>query len=117
MTGLALEFGGDGCEGTFQDAGGQNLDVIGARTCGCLLGYMGYADIPGGGQLAYSEMGFVSPKGKRVEGEGVTPDIEVKFTRADIAAYRDRGLEAAVDFLQQKTATTKSLASVTESTK
>ena len=101
--------------GTLQDLG--RATVIGQRSCGCLLGYMGYADIPGGGQLAYSEMGFVSPKGKRVEGEGVMPDIEVKLTQADIAAYRDRGLEAAIEFLHQKTITTKSLASVTESSK
>ena len=100
---------------TFQDLG--RATVIGARTCGCLLGYMGYADIPGGGQLAYSEMGFVSPKGKRVEGDGVMPDIEVKLTQSDFAANRDRGLEAAVDFLKQKTTTPKSLASVTENTK
>jgi C-terminal processing protease CtpA/Prc len=59
----------------------------------------------------------VTPKGKRVEGEGVMPDIELKLTQADFAANRDRGLEAAVEFLQQKTVTTKSLASVTESTK
>ena len=100
---------------TLQDLG--RATVIGTRTCGCLLGYMGYADIPGGGQLAYSEMGFVTPKGKRVEGYGVMPDIEVKLTQADFAANRDRGLEAAVEFLQQQTATTKSLASVAESSK
>jgi carboxyl-terminal processing protease len=94
---------------SLQDFG--RATVIGARTCGCLLGYMGYADIPGGGQLAYSEMGFVTPKGKRVEGEGVAPDIEVKLTQADFAANRDRALEAAVAFLQQKTASSKSAAS------
>lgn len=100
---------------TLQDLG--RATVIGARTCGCLLGYMGYADIPGGGHLAYSEMGFVTPKGKRVEGYGVMPDIEVKLTQADFAANRDRGLEAAVEFLNQQTATTKSLATATEVTK
>jgi carboxyl-terminal processing protease len=94
---------------SLQDFG--RATVIGARTCGCLLGYMGYADIPGGGQLAYSEMGFITPKGKRVEGEGVSPDIEVKLTQADFAANRDRALEAAVVFLQQKTALSKSTAS------
>src|SRR5258707_2017286 len=41
--------------------------VIGQRSCGCLLGYLGYADLPGGGQLAYSEIGFVSMKGRRIE--------------------------------------------------
>ncbi len=84
-----------------QDLG--RATVVGTRTCGCLLGYMGYADVPGGGQLAYSELGFISPKGKRIEGEGVLPDIEVAVARADILQNRDRTLEAAEAFLKEKT--------------
>jgi carboxyl-terminal processing protease len=86
---------------SLQDLG--RATVIGRRTCGCLLGYMGYADVPGGGALAYSEIGFVTAKGKRVEGEGITPDVEVPLTRSDVAQNRDRTLEAAVKFLQEKT--------------
>ncbi len=86
---------------TLQDLG--RATIIGTRSCGCLLGYMGYADIPGGGQLAYSEMGFVTPKGKRVEGEGITPDVELPLARADIVMNRDRALEAAITFLKNKT--------------
>jgi len=100
---------------SLQDLG--RATVIGTRTCGCLLGYMGYADIPGGGQLAYSEMGFVTPKGKRVEGEGVMPDVEVKLARTDIIANRDRALETAVAFLQQKTASANVAAAIAEATK
>ncbi len=90
---------------TLQDLG--RATIIGARSCGCLLGYMGYADVPGGGQLAYSEMGFVTPKGKRVEGEGVNPDVELPLAKADIMLNRDRALEAAVAFLQTKTTAPK----------
>lgn len=85
---------------TLHDLG--RATVIGQRTCGCLLGYLGYADLPGGGQLAYSELGFVTPKGKRIEGEGVKPDVDVKLTREDILFNRDRILEAAENFLQVK---------------
>ena len=86
--------------GTLQDLG--RATVIGQRSCGCLLGYLGYADLPGGGQLAYSEIGFVSPKGKRIEGEGVAPDVEIKPSRDDILFNRDRMLEAAEAFLKNK---------------
>ncbi len=89
--------------GALQDLG--RATVIGQRTCGCLLGYLGYADLPGGGQLAYSEIGFISSKGKRVEGVGVKPDIEMQPAREDILFNRDRVLEAAEHFLQQKVKT------------
>jgi carboxyl-terminal processing protease len=85
---------------TLQDLG--RATVIGRRTCGCLLGYLGYADVPGGGALAYSELGYVTPKGKRVEGEGVLPDIDVPLAQNDLVYGRDRTLEAAVKFLQEK---------------
>lgn len=100
---------------TLQDLG--RATIIGGRSCGCLLGYMGYADVPGGGQLAYSEMGFITPKGKRVEGEGVTPDVELVLAKADIMLNRDRALEAAVTFLQNKTAAKKMAISSTDGAK
>lgn len=69
--------------------------IVGEASCGCLLGYMGYAAVPGGGKLAYSEMGFVFPNGKRVEGEGVLPDAPVPLAIADLLVARDRVLEVA----------------------
>ena len=90
---------------TLQDLG--RATVIGQRSCGCLLGFLGYADLPGGGQLAYSELGFISPKGKRIEREGVAPDGEVNLTREDYVLGRDRILEAAVKFLDDVTTATK----------
>lgn len=77
----------------------KRATLIGQRTCGCLLGYFGLADVPGGAQMAYSEIGFVTKSGGRVEGDGVAPDIEVKMTRDDYILNRDRVLESAVAFL------------------
>lgn len=73
----------------------KRATVIGETTCGCLLAYLGYANVPGGGRLAYSEVGFELPSGRRIEREGVVPDITVPTTIADLQANRDRALEAA----------------------
>jgi carboxyl-terminal processing protease len=81
----------------------KRATLIGQRTCGCLLGYFGLADVPGGAQMAYSEIGFVTKSGGRIEGDGVAPDIEVKMTREDYLFNRDRVLERAVAFLAENT--------------
>jgi carboxyl-terminal processing protease len=69
--------------------------VVGQQSCGCLLGFLGYARIPGGGELAYSEVAFITMDGKRVEGEGVVPDRVVPLTVSDLQLGRDRTLEEA----------------------
>ncbi len=73
--------------------------VVGRTSCGCLLAFMGYAAVPGGGKLAYSEVGFALPDGRRIEHEGVVPDEPVPLTLADLRADRDRALEAAQAWL------------------
>ena len=73
--------------------------VVGEPSCGCLLGFLGYARIPGGGELAYSEVGVVMSNGKRIEGEGVIPDRSVSARLADLQQYRDRALEEALQLL------------------
>jgi len=69
--------------------------VVGETSCGCLLAYLGYTALPGGGELAYSEVGFTSVKGEPIEGRGVVPDIAVARSVGDIQSQRDRVLEAA----------------------
>jgi carboxyl-terminal processing protease len=81
-----------------------NTTIVGQNSCGCLLGYMGYLKLPGGGEMAYSEIGFVTASGKRVEGEGVVPDVQVPITLANLRSPRDWALEAGVRVLQEKTA-------------
>ncbi len=79
--------------GTMQATG--RAQVVGEPSCGCLLGFLGYARIPGGAELAYSEVGFELTNGKHVEGEGVIPDRAVPPTLEDLRINRDRALEQA----------------------
>ncbi|MFA9274173.1 MAG: S41 family peptidase [Candidatus Aquirickettsiella gammari] len=74
--------------------------VLGETSCGCLLGYMGYANVPGGGALAYSEIDFAPVNGKRIERVGVIPDQQVSLRKADLRANKDAGIEAAVQTLK-----------------
>ena len=83
---------------TMQAAG--RAVVAGEPSCGCLLGFLGYARIPGGGELAYSEVGFVMSNGKRIEGEGVIPDHLIPLTLPDLQANRDRALDQAQEILR-----------------
>jgi carboxyl-terminal processing protease len=98
---LVNEGSGSGSEyfaGAMQALG--RAKVVGRPTCGCLLGYLGYAAIPGGGELAYSEVGFEMANGKRIEGEGVIPDKVVPLTINDLTLNRDRALEEAQELLK-----------------
>ncbi len=79
--------------GAMQAAG--RAAVVGQPSCGCLLGYLGYTNVPGGAELAYSEVGFVLSNDKRIEGEGVIPDHPVPPRVADLQSSRDRTLEEA----------------------
>jgi carboxyl-terminal processing protease len=81
----------------------NRVTVVGERTCGCLLGYMGLADVPGGAQMAYSEIGYLNRDGSRVEGNGIAPDLAVPPSRDDLLLNRDRVLERAVAYLQAAT--------------
>lgn len=74
--------------------------VLGETSCGCLLGYMGYANVPGGGALAYSEIDFAPVNGKRIERVGVIPDQQVSLNKMDLRANKDAGLEAAIQTLK-----------------
>ena len=73
--------------------------VVGTPSCGCLLGFLGYARVPGGAELAYSEVAFVLANGQHIEGVGVVPNHPVPATVADLRASRDRALETAQEVL------------------
>lgn len=74
--------------------------IVGDTSCGCLLGYMGYANVPGGGALAYSELDFAPLHGKRIEGTGVVPDHRATPSRQDLIDGKDRVLERAIEVLE-----------------
>lgn len=80
--------------------------ILGVRSCGCALGVLKYRKLKNGGALAISEIGLVTGLGKRIEGEGVTPDREVPLTLADLRSGRDPVIAAAVDQLRAIQAST-----------
>jgi tricorn protease len=87
--------GGDAMPYYFKKAGVGPL--VGTRTWGGLVGTIGVpATIDGGGMTA-PDLAFYDSDGKwSVENEGVTPDVEVKNTAADMISGHDRQLERAV---------------------
>ncbi|HEX8525773.1 MAG TPA: S41 family peptidase [Allosphingosinicella sp.] len=76
--------------------------IVGARTCGCALGILRHRRLGDGGALAISEIGLVTGLGRRIEGDGVLPEVPVAVRLADFAAGRDAALEAAVAELEAR---------------
>jgi carboxyl-terminal processing protease len=54
-----------------------------------------------GSQLRVTTARWFTPAGRAIHGEGLTPDIEVEVTEADIEADRDPQLERAIDYLRE----------------
>jgi carboxyl-terminal processing protease len=73
--------------------------VIGRQSCGCLLAAT-RRKLTGGSELNVSEFGYLSPKGNRVEGSGVTPDVVVPLTIDDIRERKDVVLAEAERILK-----------------
>jgi len=69
--------------------------VIGTQSCGCVLGVLNHRELRGGGELSISEIGFVTARGRTLEGNGVTPDHSITVTLADLRRGRDAALEEA----------------------
>jgi carboxyl-terminal processing protease len=76
--------------------------IVGRKTMGAVLASRFYT-LPDGGQLQLSIEDYITPGGRRLEGEGngVEPDVPVNQKLADIRAGRDRDLEAALRSLAQ----------------
>jgi tricorn protease len=90
--------GGDAFPHYFRQLGMGPL--IGERTWGGLVGISGNPGFVDGGSIAVPAFGFVDRDGNwAVEGEGVSPDIEVLDRPEQIAAGREPMIEAAVEYL------------------
>lgn len=100
---LVNEGSGSGSElfaGVMQELG--RAAVVGRRSCGCVLGISEFKKVKGGGELAVSEYGYLSPQENSFEGTGVIPDKTVELTISDLQSRRDAVLEEAERFLKMK---------------
>ena len=72
--------------------------IVGRKTAGAVLASW-YHGLPDGGELQLSREDYVTPKGRRLEGNGLEPDVPVPRTVADVRAGRDVDLAAALGVL------------------
>ncbi|HSE33407.1 MAG TPA: S41 family peptidase [Pyrinomonadaceae bacterium] len=73
--------------------------VIGSMTCGCVLAIRNRHTLPDGGVLDVSEFDYKTAEGIRLEGVGITPNVPITTTRADLYAKRDGTLVRAKKYL------------------
>src|SRR5580704_266054 len=93
---LTDEYTGSSSEifaGGLQETG--RAKVVGTQSCGCVIGIANNQKMKGGGVLEISEVLFFTPKGRKLEGEGVIPDLTIAPTIADLQQKRDAVLEQA----------------------
>ena len=100
---LVNEGSGSGSElfsGVMQENG--RAQIIGRQSCGCVLGIARFKKMEGGSELAVSELKYISPRGQKFEGAGITPDKIVALTIADLQGRRDAVIEAAETLLKMR---------------
>lgn len=59
-------------------------------------------DLPGGSSLRVTTAHWLTPSGKNLGKEGVTPDITVERTQKDIETKKDPQMDAAIDLFLKK---------------
>ena len=100
---LVNEGSGSGSElfaGVMQE--NRRAVIVGRRSCGCVLGISEFKKLKGGGELAVSEYGYLSPKENTFEGTGVVPDKIVELKISDLQSRRDVALDEAERLLRSK---------------
>jgi carboxyl-terminal processing protease len=75
--------------------------IVGRKTAGAVLASW-YHSLPDGGELQLSREDYVTPKGRRLENNGLEPDVPVARTVADVRVGRDVDLDAALRVLAEQ---------------
>jgi carboxyl-terminal processing protease len=74
--------------------------VFGTKTAAAALPSI-FERLPNGDGFQYATANYISEGGKALEGIGVTPDVEVKLTRAGLLAGHDAVLDAALEWIRK----------------
>jgi carboxyl-terminal processing protease len=79
----------------------KRATIIGAgpTTCGCLLGVSRTLKLLDGGKLNVSDSDYRTADGRRIEGAGIKPDLQLETHIADLLTGHDRMFELAVERL------------------
>ncbi len=75
--------------------------VFGERTAAAALPSV-IEKLPNGDGFQYAMANYISEGGKPLEGNGVTPDVEVKLTRQALLAGHDPVMDAALDWIRKQ---------------
>jgi len=85
--------------GGLQDLG--RARVFGTRSAAAALPSV-FTSLPTGDGFQYAIAGYISQGGKSLEGEGVTPDEEVKLTKQGLLAGHDAVIDAALAWIRKQ---------------
>jgi carboxyl-terminal processing protease len=83
----------------FQENG--RARVVGVQSCGCVLDRES-KKVKAAGVLQYSHFGYLSSKGRKLEGTGVMPDKKVTPTIAGLQRGLDEVLDEAERMLKSR---------------
>jgi carboxyl-terminal processing protease len=102
-----LAFLVDGSSGSTSEvlAGGMKdlgrARIFGTPTAGAALP-SAIDRLPNGDAFQHALADYISEGGQPLEGVGVTPDVEVRLTRAALLAGRDPVLDAAIEWIHSR---------------
>jgi len=75
--------------------------IFGTHTAGAALPSV-VTRLPNGDGFQYAVANYVSEGGKTLEGNGVTPDVEVRLTRETLLAGHDAVMDTALQWIRQQ---------------